>query len=328
MADASLAHNQTTEDGNSAVSERRAVGASLFVGLTRMLAALPFSVRSALGWGLGYLVGLLPLRERRFTLLQLQVFLPSLRAGRVTPRVFANAGRTLLESLNLKPILTPSSRKLFACPAWDSIERWTKEERPIIALTGHTGNWDLFAAYIISRGIPLTTVGREARNPAAQAILRAMREGYGIETIWRSDRTGLKRLMNCLKERRVVAALIDQDTRVESLMIPFFGTPAKTPSSLVALGKKYNARFVSAFMFRVGRRSFEAYVEEFPENLSEEELLTEYNRRLENLVRRYPDQWVWFHKRWRTIAVGETLSSRQYEQELKARLRGSSKSRR
>jgi KDO2-lipid IV(A) lauroyltransferase len=165
---------------------------------------------------------------------------------------------------------------------------------------------------MIHRGIPLTTIGREARNPAGQHILAKMRQGYGIETIWRSDRRAVKRLMECMKERRVVAALIDQDTRVDSLYVPFFGSPAKTPSSLISLGKRARARFVSAFLFRVGFMRYEVFTEEFPDDLSEDELLAMYNARLEALIRRFPGQWVWFHKRWRSRPDGTVLSTRQY----------------
>lgn len=320
MVNADVKPAKTPLEGTSKRPVGHYLTEALLFGAIRTLGAVPFAIRSSLGWSLGYIVGLLPIRERRFTLLQLKAFLPAVSAARLTPLVFANAGRTILESLRLKPVLTESLLHNIKCPAWSSVESWLKNDRPIVALTAHTGNWDLLAAYVIARGIPLTTIGREARNPSAQAVLRSIREGYGIETIWRSDKKGLKRLMSCLKERRVIAALIDQDTRVDSVMVPFFGTPAKTPVSLISLGKKYNARFVSAFLFRTGYQAFEVHVEEFPDSLNEEQLLTEYNSRLESLIRKYPDQWVWFHKRWRTRYDGYTLSSREYKEILEARI--------
>jgi len=286
---------------------------------TSALGALPFTIRSGLGFILGYIAGLLPLRERTFTWLQLKVFLPSVSARWITPLVFANAGQTLLESLNVRPILANGSKRI-SCESWERVDSWVKDQRPIVALTAHTGNWDLLAAWVISRGIPLTTIGREARKPSAQAILRSIREGYGIETIWRSDRSGLKRLIACLKERRVLAALIDQDTRVESVSIPFFGAPAKTPVSLITLGRKMNARFVTAFLFRTGWLRFSVFIEEVPELPSDQEILEVYSQRLETLIRRFPNQWVWFHKRWRSPPGQEPLSSRAYEAMLRERI--------
>jgi len=165
---------------------------------------------------------------------------------------------------------------------------------------------------MIHRGIPITTIGREARAPVAQRILAQIRLDYGIETIWRSDRRALKRLMECLRERRVVAALIDQDTRVDSVYVPFFGVACKTPSALVAMGRRANARFVSVFLFRVGFMRYQVFAEAFPDDGTEEDILRIYNERLEGLLRRFPSQWVWFHKRWRSRPDGGVLSSGEY----------------
>jgi KDO2-lipid IV(A) lauroyltransferase len=213
--------------------------------------------------------------------------------------------------LNLKPMTRPPLSNI-TCKNWTEIEGWFTGERPIVALTAHTGNWDLLAAYVIARGVEVTTIGREARNPVVQQLLEKIRDSYGVETIWRSDRSGLKRIVSCLREKRVLAALIDQDTRVESDYVPFFGTPAKTPSSLVALGKKFNARFVTAFLFQTGRSSFELFVEEIRNDTDRQSILAEYSSRLEALVRRYPEQWVWFHKRWRSQPEKETMGTRDY----------------
>ncbi len=294
---------------------------TLLLTVTSTIALLPFWLRSIVGWLVGYIAGLLPLRERTFAWLQLKVFLPEVSARRVTPLVFANAGQTLLESLNIRPILECNPKRV-TCDSWDKVQEWISSPRPIVALTAHTGNWDLLAAWVIAQGVPLTTIGREARSPSAQAVLRAIREGYGIETIWRSDRSGLKRLIACLQQRRVVAALIDQDTRVESISVPFFGSPAKTPVSLIKLGQKMNARFVTAFLFRTGWQRFSVFVEEIPDFDNEQEVLAAYNQRLEEHIRRYPSQWVWFHKRWRSPAGEETLSSRAYERMLRERISG------
>jgi KDO2-lipid IV(A) lauroyltransferase len=312
---------QVLPSPNQTVAKRRFNAGALLLFVTATLALLPFSVRSGLGWALGYVAGLLPFRERTFAWLQLKVFLPEVSASRITPRVFANAGQTLLESLNIRPILRCTPARV-TCDSWQKVENWIAGTRPIVALTAHTGNWDLLAAWVIAQGIPVTTIGREARSVSAQAVLRSIREGYGVETIWRSDRSGLKRLISCLQQRRVVAALIDQDTRVESICVPFFGSPAKTPVSLITLGKKMNARFVTAFLFRTGWLRFSVFVEEIPDLDTEQEVLAAYHQRLEELIRRFPSQWVWFHKRWRSPPGEEALSSRAYERMLRERLRG------
>lgn len=273
--------------------------------------SIPFLARSAIGWVLGYCFGLLHTRERRIAQLQLQVFLQQRQTTRLTKRAFANAGRTLLESMNLSPALM-NSRYTITPHGWNTIAPLISSPRPVVALTAHTGNWDLLGAYVVAQGVQVTTIGREARNRFAQSLLAAIRAQYGIHTIWRSDKAAIKRLTTELKHGNTIAALIDQDTRVKSIFSPFFGRPAKTPSSLIALGKRYDAHFVSAFIFRTGLRTFSLYIEPFAEGSSEEEILKLYNARLEQYIRLYPDQWVWFHKRWRTLENGDTLSSSQY----------------
>jgi KDO2-lipid IV(A) lauroyltransferase len=222
----------------------------------------------------------------------------------------------MLQSLNLTPIVAQHPVTV-SCSNWEEIFGVFTAGAPVIALTAHTGNWDLLAAYTIARGVPLTTIGREARSPVLQEVLKGVRGAYGVETIWRSDRSGVKRLIERLRQGGVVAALIDQDTRVESSFVPFFGTPAKTPNALVALGKRCNARFIKAFLFQTGPHHFEIFAEEIPPgHTSDDAILAEYNTRLEGLIRRFPEQWVWFHKRWRSQPGLGTLSSHEYLQWL------------
>lgn len=316
MVNSALNQDSTRESSAPGMSPTLSRLEQAFVTLISVISRLPFVVRSALGWLLGYAAGCVPSRDQKIGRAQIATFLHHGHPGLLIRSAFANAGATLFESLNLVPILKSHEMRI-SCPNWSSIEEWTLDERPIVALTAHTGNWDLLAAYMIHRGIPISTVGREARSRAAQHILATMRHRYGIETIWRSDRRAVRRLMECFKERRVVAALIDQDTRVDSSFVPFFGAPAKTPSSLISLGKRANARFVSAFLFRVGFLRYEIFAEEFPEGLREEEILLAFNKRLEGLIRRFPSQWVWFHKRWRSRADGAVLSSRDYLEQLR-----------
>ena len=322
MVDASLASQESSSEEVNASPEARTLTSRALLALMRTVGLLPISARSALGGAVGNLVGRLPLREARIAASQLQAFLPEASPSRVVPKIFENVGRSMMESLNLQPFLKPPFTHI-SCPQWDAILEWTKEDRPIIALTAHTGNWDLLGAYTIARGIPLATVGKEARNPNVQVALRSMREAYGIDTIWRSDRSGIKRIVGCFKERRVMAALIDQDTRVDSVFVPFLGTPAKTPSALVDLGKRYNARFVSAFIIRTKGTHFEIHTEELDSSKSTEEILAEYHCNLERLIHERPDQWVWIHKRWRSDPSGTTLGTRDYLKKLEGTITSS-----
>jgi len=322
MVNASVTTATKEESTRTDVDSAPSMTAKALLALLKVIGALPISLRSAVGGSLGSIVGRLPLREVTIASLQMQAFLPEVSASVAVPDVCAHVGRSMLESLNLKPLLQPPFRNI-SCPNWDTIIGWTKEDRPIIALTAHTGNWDLLAAYAIARGVPISTVGKEARNPNVHVVLRSMREAYGIDTVWRSDRSGVKRIVGCFKERRVMAALIDQDTRVDSVFVPFFGTPAKTPSALIELGKRFNARFVTAFIVRTKGTKFEIQTRELDDCQSVEGILTQYHHHLEQVIRAHPDQWVWFHKRWRSTPSGTTLSTKEYLTMLREKIASS-----
>ena len=209
----------------------------------------------------GRLFFLFPTTDRRIAGLQMDLFIPELGGKKHLAAVYAGLGQTILETINLKPFLRRLDRYL-ECPDPELIERLRSQERPILTLTAHLANWDLLAAWTVASGFNLVAVGREAQYPSFQEALTAIREAYGVRTIWRGDRSGLRELVAYFRKPGVIAALIDQDTSVVSQSIPFFGAPARTPSSLVELALKFNATIVTAFIIRKGFQHYLMQVQE------------------------------------------------------------------
>ena len=284
-----------------------------------LLGKLPLRLRAIIGRCAGRLFYLAPTRDRRIARLQMDLFIPELGGGQRLAGVYASLGQTLLESLNLLPLLSRSS-KYISCPDLDLVARIHSEKRPVLALTGHLANWDLLAAWTISQGFDLVTVGREAQSAAFQAALTRIRTGYGIQTIWRGDPKGLRKLVGHFRRGGVVAALLDQDTSVVSQLIPFFGYAARTPSSLVELALKFNATIVTVFGTRDSFQHYTIRVQEIEAPEETGQILSIFNQRLEAFIRAYPEQWVWMHKRWRSLDSGERLSSQDYLKYLEKRL--------
>ena len=279
--------------------------------VTTVLGALPISVRSGLGDRLGRILAFFPSREKLITSLQLNALLRDAPNKPTVADVFGNLGRVLFETLNLAPLLDPENCCVEG-PSEDEISKLLSESSSLVALTAHVSNWDLLAAYFISRGAPLTTIAREARNPLVQEVLETIRERYGIETVWRTSVFAVKALLRKLKEKRVIAALIDQDTTVSARFIPFFGLSTATPSGIVDIAQRGDAALVSAFLVRLAPLRYKVIIEPLPLSLPPDEILAEFNRRLEIVIREYPDQWVWLHKRWRTLPSGEKLNFEEY----------------
>jgi KDO2-lipid IV(A) lauroyltransferase len=287
------------------------VGKLLFTAL----ASLPLSVRRRLGgWG-GFLFSLIPTRDRAIAELQLRLFLPDRNTRTLVRQVYAEAGRTALTALDLSPLLQEIDS-----PDEDFIAELRQGSRPVLALTAHLGPWDLLGAYAVSKGLSVATIGRAARSPALHRLLTTLRSRYGITTFWRDDPQALRRIVGHLRNRGLIAALIDQDTRVEGTLSDFFGEPAFTPSTLIDISRRYDARIVTAFIVRLPSGRYEVNVKPIHDGAPLAEVLAIYHSRLEELIRRYPAQWVWFHKRWRTLPSGARLSSREYVSYLQGKI--------
>lgn len=278
---------------------------------------LSYKIRSTLGDSLGFIFSLFPSKEKKIAQLQLSKFLPDKKKTpiSITRRIYRNIGKNIFESVNLFPILL-NHKDYIKCDSFDLTREWLQKGKGIICLTAHVGNWDLLAAYMIHRGIPLTVIGKESKNPALQKSLEKIRGRYGVKTIWRSDKKAVVEIRNELCSKRVVAGLIDQDTTVTSTISDFLGQPAKTPTALVAIGKKLECPIVYAFIVRTGFVSYDIKLGEIDNTLSVEEIINIYHDKLGEVVKNNPDQWVWFHKRWRTIKEGKTLSSKEYMEYL------------
>lgn len=283
--------------------------------VVEVLRRLPVAIRAGIGAVCGAIFGLLPLRDRRIAELQLSRFLGGTAPRRTAIGTYAEAGRTALTAINLTPLL-----RRVVCPHVQYLDSLKTLGRPVLALTAHLGVWDLLGAYTVSRGLTVATIGRAARSERLHSVLAKIRSGYGITTIWREDSRGIRAIVKHLRANGLIAALIDQDTRVSGTFSDFFGCPAFTPSSLIEIARRYDALIVTAFIVRREDGMHEVSVEPIGDAASLDEILSTYHTRLEALIRRYPTQWVWFHKRWRTSPSGERPSSAEYERRLRTEL--------
>jgi len=279
----------------------------LLAALLRALAAifgrLPRPALSRLGHGLGTLAWWLGRRDRRRALEHLALALPELAADerrRLARACFRHQGVNLAEMLHL---LSADCAKV---EAWVEVEGWERVEaqraagRPILILTGHCGNWELLAALINCRGLRMAVVARRLDEVEAQELLLALRRRFGTETIERGEAGAARRLLRVLREGGALGMLIDQDTKVEGVWVPFFGHHAYTPVGAAKIALKQNAAVVPTFIERRpdGRHRVRFLpVLDLPDDPTEATALM--TRAIEDQVRRVPEQWVWMHRRWR-----------------------------
>ena len=190
----------------------------------------------------------------------------------------------------------------------ESEQHWrhvVRGQRHIVA-TGHFGNWELFAQAQGLMGHPIHIVHRPLKNSRLDDLLNDLRSRAGTDVIYKH--AAAREILRLLRADEVVAIPIDQHAiGTQGTPIPFFGRPAATTTAPVRLSQITRAPLSVAVLVRRGESVnhdilVRPAIEPPPPTRSEtvlREVMTRVNLEFEEVVRQYPDQWLWMHRRWR-----------------------------
>ena len=177
------------------------------------------------------------------------------------------------------------------------------ENKGVLLVSGHFGNWEMIPSSLAELGYPVSMyVGRQT-NPLTNELQNTARANFGVQTIDKGKRATLQ-MAKALAANKIIAMLIDQNDNKSDLFVNFFaklassskGTAAfhllrKSPVVLVTcpyVGDKFEITFQ--------RISFELSGEHEQDSL---EISQKITAELENVIRQYPEQYFWMHRRWR-----------------------------
>jgi KDO2-lipid IV(A) lauroyltransferase len=189
----------------------------------------------------------------------------------------------------------------------DALFRAVKKKKGVFMLTGHFGNWELMSAATSLRiGINNAVVVRPADFEPADRLLRTLRSRFGTEII--PKRRAMKKLLSVEKENKVIGILLDQNVDwYEGVFVPFMGRPACTNKGLALVALRTGSPVVPIFSIREPDGRYRIIFEdEVPlkrtgDKIKDtEENTAQFTQIIEKYVRKYPDHWFWFHKRWKT----------------------------
>ncbi|MBM4130020.1 hypothetical protein FJ250_03195 [bacterium] len=283
--------------------------------------------RPATGRALGACLGRLALRlrgrERRQAWRNLELAFPGQGVAerrRLLEAAAAAAGRNLYDALAAPrlladPAFVRDEPGADGRPLMAVVREAAAAGRGVLVLSGHLGCWELLGAWLARElaraGLPpLHVATAVVRNPALERWLRARREALGLVPVPRT--AGVRPLLRCLRDGGVVAALVDQNTGVDSRSVAFFGAPAPTPAGPARLAVRLGAPVVVA---TIGRRPDGGHVVTngglwrptagAPADAQVDLCLRTVNARLEECVRRNPAEWVWYHRRWDRVRTPE-----------------------
>ncbi|PYS68481.1 MAG: lipid A biosynthesis acyltransferase [Acidobacteria bacterium] len=244
----------------------------------------------------------------------LEIAFPELSIGErrlLLRRTFGNLGRLL----GVFSQFTKQPENLLEIVDRDGFEYLAAAKqagRGIILFTGHVGAWELSSFALSLFGHPLSFLVRRIDNPKIEAMIDRARTHLGNRTI--DKRSAAREMMEILRAGETLGILVDLNTLDrEGIFVDFFGRPASTTFMVAKLALRTGAAVLPVFApWDKERGCFLLKVDpplliERTGNEQEDvrRLTQQYTRIVEDYVRRYPDQWLWIHRRWKTRPPGE-----------------------
>src|ERR1051325_1624041 len=276
---------------------------------------LPHSLAVKTGRGLGRLAYKFRGRLQRTGFRNLELAFPELPAPEreeILRGCFINLGR-LLGEVSHFPRATPESLKeLVECEGLENLEAARAQGRGVILFTGHLGAWELSSFALSAFGYPMSFLARRIDNPKVEQIVERTRTRFGNQSI--DKRSAARPMLRTLRAGGTVGILVDLNTHPhEAIFVDFFGIPASTTSGLATLALRTGAAVLPVFIpWDEERRRFVLRVDpplEIERTGDEAEdvrrLTALYTSIIESYVRRFPQQWLWIHRRWNTRPAGE-----------------------
>ncbi len=249
-------------------------------GLVGLLRLLPLGLSVSLGAAAGRAIGALARGETA----RMRARLALLDDPPTPGACWADLGRRFVEWTNARRML-------------DRVRvhgaELAEEPRPRGALvaTAHLGNWELMAAALAARGLPVEALAARDRGGPLHAWLARERATLGVRT--HSVGGGARAARRILGDGGALALFIDQATHERCRPVPFLGRPAPTPTTLERLRDLSGARVVFAYTLRAADGRHDVFLE-----APAEPTLEALTARVEALVRDHPAQWVWLHDRF------------------------------
>jgi KDO2-lipid IV(A) lauroyltransferase len=288
---------------------------ALVVAVARCLGRMPRVVARVLAvwiafgvhWGFG--------RLRRVGRRNLELALPELSTKtrkRILRRVYIHLGWQLVEFCRMTRYTPENTREWMRTEGLENFLEAQERGKGVLILTGHLGAWELSSFYHSLMGYPMGMVIRHLDNRWLDEYVNAIRCMHGNFVLSKDDFG--RGLLKAMREGGTVGILMDTNmTPPAGEFVKFFGMDACTGTGLAHVARKTGAAVLSGFMvwepdegkyvLRFGQEVEIPHTEDAAADILEG--TQRCTAVLEEWIRRYPDQWLWIHRRWKTRPAGE-----------------------
>jgi len=281
----------------------------------KLLGILPRRLARALGIGLGLTIFYLHPRLRAVGMRNLALAFPHMsgedRRG-ILRGEFVSLGRQLAEVCLFPTYTRENVSQVVVYDGLGNYEQAFARGKGVLFLTGHLGGWELSAFAHSLQGHPMAVVMRPLDNPYINDLVQNYRTMHGNRAVSKDD--FVRGLLAAMRAGEVVGILMDTNmTPPQGVFVNFFGIPAYTASGLARIALRTDAAVVPTFTTwdaELGKYTlrFDPALELIRTGDGEADIVANtarFTSIIEDYVRRYPDQWLWVHRRWKTRPEGE-----------------------
>ncbi len=273
-----------------------------------LVAALPLSVQQRLGAMIGWVLRQALPRRWDITLANLRRAFPAQPSHwhqHIARQSFANLGIVLAEVFAMARYPIERLRHLVRFEHTELIAQAARQQRGVVLLSAHFGNWELTALTLpLITDQSVTVITKRIKNPAVDHFIDQARQRTGNQLV-RAHRVGAI-IPKIIRENRALALLADQSARPEhDFYVPFFNIPTLTFRTPAVLALRFGMPVIIGFSERQPDGTYRVALEQLPtDDLPATEegakmLMQRYHQRLEAAIRRHPEQWLWQHRRWK-----------------------------
>jgi KDO2-lipid IV(A) lauroyltransferase len=283
--------------------------------LVRLIGILPRPMAHGVGIVIGKLVYLLHRRLRRVGRRNLELAFPEKSPAerrKILRGVYVSLGRMLGEACLFPSYTRANASEIAVYRGFENFESAEQRGKGVLLLTAHLGGWEIGSFFHSLQGHPMHIVVRPLDNPYVDALLTRYRGQHGNTMI---GKQGFARgLIAAMRRNETVGILMDTNmTPPQGVFVDFFGIPACSASGLARIALHSEATVVPAFtiwddVLRKYRVEFERPIELARTGDDEADAVANtarFTQAIEQCIRRYPEQWLWVHRRWKTRPPGQ-----------------------
>ncbi len=282
--------------------------------LLKLVGALPRPLARAAGITIAWIVFFLHRKLRRVGMRNLQLAFPEKsrrERKKILRGVFTSLGRQVAEVCLFPKYTRENVGKTVVYEGFENFERALARGKGVLFLTAHLGAWELSAFAHSLYGYPLNIVMRPLDNPYLDRLTCEYRTMHGNKAV---DKDFARGLIAAMRKGETVGVLMDTNMIAsQGVFVDFFGIQACTASGVARVALKTDAAIVPGFTIwdpalNKYRLRFDAAVKLVRTGNTESDVVANtalFTKIIEDYVRRYPDQWLWVHRRWKTRPEGE-----------------------